>query len=325
MTRQPLNVLVLDDSPKPVLGTLNLYLDELPGDPGRFNLEHLADPALLGGFLDAHPGKFDVVLVDVDFELAATSRTCLTAFQTLISRNGPKAIGLSTSHHGRTLFPFAVCQLLPPPSGQTVVGWTYKDDHAERGYPALIRILDTIASGRPLAKPSSLIPCIPDPDPESDSPTGLFMGRILPTLGDARLWSLMSSTYYDRTQLADGTSFSRSAITNRFKVYVKAIQAFEKELAKTATHPASFGARPRPGVPDETRSLPAEGGHSGKIDPNQRIVAAFAQAHRIFFQAPELRDIVQAHAVRQRRLTTRRALRRPPEEWWKPHTPTRER
>ncbi|MET9484518.1 hypothetical protein [Streptomyces sp. NPDC006638] len=309
MTR-PLHVLVLDDSPKPVLGALNHYLDERPGDPARFNLEHLSDPALLGGFLDAHPGKFDVVLVDVDYELAATSRTCLTAFQTLISRNGPKAIGLSTSHHGRTLFPFAVCQLLPPPSGQTVVGWMYKDDHDERGYPELIRVLDLIATESPLAKPPSLIPCIPDAG-DPDSPTGQFMGKILPTLGDARLWSLMSSTYYDRTQLADGTSFSRSAITHRFKVYVKAVQEFEKELARTTTHPGSFSTRPHD-PQDETRS---------KIDPNQRIVAAFAQAHRIFFQAPELRDIVRARTVRQSKLNTWRARSRPPEEWWKPHTP----
>lgn len=314
MTRV-LNVLVLDDSPKPVLGTLNLYLNETPGDPARFKLERLTDPALLGGFLDAHPGKFDVVLVDVDFELAATSLTCLTAFRTLIGRNGPKAIGLSQSHHGRTLFPFAVCQLLPPPPGQTVVGWAYKDDNAERGYPELIRILDTIASGRPLAKPPSLTPCMPDAENEA---TGQFMGKILPTLGDARLWSLMSSTYYNLAQLADGTSFARSTITNRFRDYAKAVEAFEKELKKSSIHPSSAAGGP---LPEARHQRTEEETRSGKTDPNQRIVAAFAQAHRIFFQAPELREIVRARTVRQSKLATRRAKRRPTEPWWKPETP----
>ncbi|WEH16688.1 hypothetical protein [Streptomyces sp. VNUA24] len=300
----PLNVLVLDDSPKPVLGTLNLYLEESPGDPGRFKLEALSDPARLDGFLDAHPGKFDVVLVDVDFELARTTHTCLTAFQTLIRRNGPQAVGLSTSHHGRTLFPFAVCQLLPPPSGRTVVGWAYKDDEGDRGYPELLRILDAIAARRPLTKPRTLIPCMPDADPA----TGQFMDTILPTLGDARLWALMSSTYYDTAQLAEGTSFVTSTITKRFRTYATAIKEFDQALRKSSVHPRWPGSRPL----DEV--------HTGKTDPNQRIVAAFAQTHRIFFQAPELEEIVKARTARRSKLAGRRARRRTPEPWWKPHT-----
>lgn len=309
MTR-PLNVLVLDDSPWSVLGTINQFLDETPGGRGRFNLECLYDPAKLGGFLDAHPGKFDVVLVDVEFEQAGTSLTCLTAFQTLISRNGPKAIGLAQSNHGRILFPFAVCQLLPPPTGQTIVGWAYKDDIR---HPELIRILDTIASGRPMIKPPpTLAACMP----EADEATGQFMGKILRNQGDARLWHLMSSTYYDRTQLAEGTSFSRSGITNRFKEYVNAVQSFEKELRKGSTHP--WFENRLPDGPSFGRT--GKEARSAKIDPNQRIVAAFAQAHRVFFQAPELQEIVRARTVRLGKLNTRRARRLPPEPWWKPDT-----
>jgi hypothetical protein len=57
-------------------------------------------------------------------------------------------------------------------------------------------------------------------------------------------------------------------------------------------------------------------GRPGKPDPTKEIVEAFAQAHRTFFQAPELEDIVVA---RDNWLSKRRSNRRRPsrQEWWR--------
>lgn len=299
--KTPLKVLVLDDNPGTALGSLNYHLAASPADPARFDLRPLSDPTKLNGYLEAFPGQVDVVLVDVEFELTST-RTCLTAFETLIRRNGPKAIGLSTSQHGRTLFPFAVCQLLPPPTGQTVIGWTYKDDKPGRGYPELVRILDALASGRPLAKPQTLERCLPDGD---DPATGQFMHRILTGRTDVRLWSMMSRTHYEAQELADGTSSSVSTVRKRFRKYTSAIEDFEKSMQRDVIHPLGSQAvaqRPK--------------GRPGKPDPTKEIVEAFAQAHRTFFQAPELEDIVVA---RDNWLSKRRSNRRRPsrQEWWR--------
>ncbi|MFD8491383.1 hypothetical protein [Streptomyces sp. NPDC059712] len=294
-----LTVLVLDDNPRTALGSLNYHLAAVPGDPQRFELRSLPDPAKLDGYLSAHPDQIDVVLVDVEFELTST-KTCLTAFQALIGRaNGPKAIGLSGSQHGRTLFPFAVCQLLPPPQRQTLVGWTYKDDKPGRGYPELVRILDALASNRRMGTPSTLEACLPDGDkPE----TSQFMHQILAGRTDARLWHMMSRTHYEAKELASGTSSSISAVRKRFKKYTKAIEEFQNAMHHDVIHPPGGKAV-------------AERPRGERQDPVKEIVEVFAQEHRTFFQAPELEDIV---VRRDNWLSRRRNSRRQPDGWWKP-------
>ncbi|MFD3680467.1 hypothetical protein [Streptomyces sp. NPDC058613] len=264
-----LTVLVVDDNPATALGALNYHLAASAGTADRFEMRHLPDPARLDNYLDAFRGQIDAVVIDVEFELTST-RTCLTAFDTIVRRGGPKAVGLSTSEYGRTLFPFTVCQLLPPPAVQTIVGWTYKDDRAGRGFPELVRILDAIAAGTPLARPRTLELCIPDADPD----TGGFMQEILASRTDVRLWSMMSRTHYEAADLAAGTSASVSTVRKRFKKYVAAIAKFEKAMQGNLIHP--LGAQAvlgRPVVQDQ---------RPGKTDPTLRIVETFAQAHRTF-------------------------------------------
>jgi hypothetical protein len=305
MNRQ-LTVLVLDDSPKTALAPINLYLGEGTSDPDRFILRILTDPAKLSGYLDGHP-EVDVVLVDVDFELT-TTRTCLTAFMELIRRNGPQAIGLAASQYGRTLFPFAICQLLPPPARQTVMGWTYKDDKDERGYPELIRILDSIASDHKATKPPrTLERCMPD----AARATGEFLQEILPNRLDVRLWSMMSATHYDAKNLALSAGISTSAVRQRFDKYLNAIQAFEAAMNSDPVHPV--GAQAVLNLPSRQMSAAP-----GTTEPRQRAVEAFAQAHRKFFQAPELEDIVVARDLRRSKQAGKRGRRRTVEPWWKP-------
>ncbi|MFF4324141.1 hypothetical protein [Streptomyces sp. NPDC001568] len=299
---RPLTVLVLDDNPTTALGALNYHLAASAGSADRFEMRHLSDPARLDNYLDAYRDEIDVVVIDVEFELTST-RTCLTAFDTVLRRGGPVAIGLSTSQYGRTLFPFAVCQLLPPPTGRTIVGWTYKDDRPGRGFPELVRILDAIAAGSPQARPRTLELCTPDAAPE----TGAFMQEILAGRTDVRLWSMLSRTNYEAADLAAGTSASVSTVRKRFKKYVAAITAFEKAMQGNVVHP--LGAQAVLGRPGAQEERP------GKSDPTQRIVETFAHAHRTFFQAPELEEIVVA---RDNRLSRLRGRRRKPGPWWTP-------
>lgn len=310
MTR-PLNVLVLDDNTVTALSPLNQFVAHLPGDDDRFLFTNLTDPSRLDIYLNAHP-ETDVVLVDVSFDESSTNSTltCLTAFNTLIGRGGPKAIGLAQSQYGRTLFPFAVCQLLPPPPSQIVVGWTYKDDNPERGYPRTIRILDEIASGRSLRQPSTLLRCIPG----VVHGTGDFISTILADRLDVRLWDLMSTTHYSAEDLALTSGVgSPKAVRKRFDVYLKAIEDFEIAMEADDIHP--FGGQAVRNLP--SRSTDTSSGR----DPRVRAIEAFAQTHRTFFQAPELEDIVVRCELRKSRQTGRRSRKRPQEAWWKSEGP----
>ncbi|MFZ3468292.1 hypothetical protein ACODT3_35805 [Streptomyces sp. 4.24] len=307
-----LNVLVLDDNVVTALSPLFQFLSRMPGDPERFTFSILTDPVKLDAHLDAHP-EIDVVLVDVAFDQSASNstHTCLTAFATLIRRGGPRAIGLAQSHYGRTLFPFAVCQLLPPPQRQTVVGWTYKDDNPERGYPETIRILDEIASERGMqTPPPTLLRCIPG----IVNNTGDFIGKILDSRLDVKLWELMSSSCYsaDELRLTAGAR-SVQAVRRRFDDYLLAIEEFEVAMEYDMIHPLGGGM---------VRNLPNRAvGATGVRDPRQRAIETFAQNHRTFFQAPELEALVVQCDLRKSREAGKRSRKRVPEAWWKPDAP----
>ncbi|MFJ8011402.1 hypothetical protein [Streptomyces sp. NPDC096339] len=308
MSRE-LNVLVLDDNVVTAVAPMQQFLARMPGDPERFKFSILTDPVKLEAHLKAHP-EIDVVLVDVAFDLSAShsTNTCLTAFDTLIRLGGPRAIGLAQSHYGRTLFPFAVCQLLPPPRGQTVVGWTYKDDSPVRGYPETIRILDEIAAGEGLqAPPPTLLRCMPG----VVNHTGDFLGKILDSRLDVKLWGLMSSSLYSAEELKL-TAGARSvqAVRRRFDDYLLAIERFEVAMELDTVHPMG-GSR--------VRNLPNRAvGAASVRDPRQRAIEVFAQDHRAFFQAPELEKIVVECDLRKSRQAGRRSRKRVPEAWWKP-------
>jgi hypothetical protein len=303
----PLNVLVLDDDKRASLGSFREFIEGGLGDPDRFIRQSHTDPETLDGYLNDHP-EVDVVLVDVDFE-RTSSATCLTAFQTLIRRNGPKAIGLAQSQYGRTLFPFGVCQLLPPPQKQIIVGWTYKDDTNNRGYPELIRILDKIASGERLTKPPSLARCLPD----AARTTGEFMQKILASRSDVKIWEMMATSHYSAHDLALTASTSADAVRRRFNDYLEAIVDFEGAMVGDDYHPA--GARAAMQMP--SRQSEADNKADDKKEPRQRAIEVFAQAHRTFFKAPELEQIVVDRDLRNSRQQSRRR-RRPEPPWWKP-------
>lgn len=304
-----LNVLILDDSPTTALGSLNQFLGAARGDADRFILHSLTDPARLDGHLRQHP-QLDAVLVDVGYELTSTA-TCLTAFRTLINRKGPMAIGLSQPHYGRTLFPFGVCQLLPPPEAQIIVGWAYKDDKDNRGFPEVIRILDKIASGQPLTKPRSLERCMPD----AARHTGEFMQRILKSRLDVKLWDMLSTTHYQAKDLALTASVEVHTVRRRFDEYLDAIVDFEAAMADDDYHPVGTQAA----LMLPTRQLATA---DAVPEPRQRAIEAFAQAHRLFFQAPELEDIVVEYDLRKSRQRSLRRRRRVESPWWKPHRPS---
>ncbi|MGW3938370.1 hypothetical protein [Streptomyces phaeochromogenes] len=303
----PLTVLVLDDDKRASLGSFREFIEEGIGDPDRFIRKSLTDPTKLDEYLDKNP-EVDIVLVDVDFE-RTSSATCLTAFQTLIRRNGPKAIGLAQSQYGRTLFPFAVCQLLPPPQKQIIVGWTYKDDTNNRGYPELIRILDKIASGERLTSPPSLARCLPD----AARATGEFMQKILASRSDVKIWEMMATSHYSAHYLAHTASISADAVRRRFNDYLDAIVDFEGAMVNDDYHPA--GSRAAMRMP--SRQSEAADSADDKKEPRQRAIEVFAQAHRTFFKAPELEEIVKDRDLFNSKQRSRRR-RRPEPPWWKP-------
>ncbi|MDV7220515.1 serine/threonine protein kinase [Streptomyces prunicolor] len=270
-----MHVLALDDNEVTALSPLKHFIANLPGDEGRFHLTSLADPARLDDYLDAYP-EVDVVLVDATFERSGRSGTCLTAFDTLINRNGPKAIGLSKSQIGAALFPFAVCQLLPPPQGQIIAGWTYKDDSLERGYPRVVQMLDVIASGH-WPVPDTLLHCIP----VKVEGTGDFISTILASRTDVKLWNLMSENHYRTSELANYAAVSTRTIAVRFARYFEAINSFESVMNNNNLHPFEGSAE----HPLSSRSL-------GTAQPLQRAIEVFARTHRSLFQAPELMGIV---------------------------------
>ncbi len=274
MSTGPFSVLILDDNPTTTAGSINqLLLEDKTRDPDRFAIAKLTDPAQLEAYLDEH--EVGAVLVDVDFELTGPSVTCLSAFRTLIRRGAPYCIGLSTSDHGRTLFPFAVCQLLPP-AEQQVVGWAYKDEAEGRGYQQLIRTLDLLAEDRRLPaadKTPGLGPCRP-----SESGSGSLMRRILKGVGDVEVWRYLSMAHYDAQDLADLGSISQSSVYKYFDRYRAAISDFQSSMIDDSFHP---------------RLSQAALHISPGVDPRQRIVEAFAQTHRRFFQAQELKQIVK--------------------------------
>ncbi|MEV7862974.1 hypothetical protein AB0O86_30245 [Streptomyces hirsutus] len=302
-----LNVLVLDDDVVTSLAPLHQFVDRMGGDKERFVFSTLTDPKKLKAYLDEHP-EIDVVLVDVAYDRAGPEKTltCLTAFDTLIGRNGPYAIGLAQSQYGRTLFPFAVCQLLPPPERQIVAGWTYKDDSPVRGYPETIRILDEIAAGRGLRRPRTLRNCIPG----VDQFTGSFISTILASQLDVRLWELMSISHYTQKELhlTAGTHDVKT-VQRRMDVYLEAIWSFQIAMDQ-----------------DEANVHPI-GGHAalkmlgrGGRDARHRAIEGFAQCHRTFFQAPELEELVRNRGLRESKRSRRRRSRGE-EPWWKPVAP----
>ncbi|MFE9181365.1 hypothetical protein ACFYN5_34515 [Streptomyces sp. NPDC007126] len=301
---RPLNVLVLDDDVVTSMAPLHQFVDLMDGDNDRFVFRTLTDPQKLDGYLDEHR-EIDVVLVDVAYDRAGPERTltCLTAFDTLIRRNGPKGIGLAQSQYGRTLFPFAVCQLLPPPAGQIVVGWTYKDDSPVRGYPETIRILDEIAAGRGLRRPRTLRACMPD----VNQFTGNFINTILASQLDVRLWELMSISHYSQRELhlTAGTHDVKT-VQRRMDAYLKAIWNFQ-----TAMDQDEDGVHPMDG-----HAALGMLEHDGR-DARHRAVETFAQLHRAFFQAPELEDLVKERGLRESRRARRRRGRREGTTWWK--------
>ncbi|MDX3673338.1 serine/threonine protein kinase [Streptomyces europaeiscabiei] len=270
---QRMHIVALDDNEVTALSPLKHFISNLPGDEDRFHLASLADPMRLDAYLDAHP-EIDVVLVDVTFERSGRSRTCLSVFDTLINRNGPKAIGLSKSEVGSALFPFAVCQLLPPPrQGQIIVGWSYKDDSPEHGYPRVIQTLDEIASGR---LPNSLRNYLP----ERGNGTGSFISNILASRIDVKLWALLSEGHYTTEQLAVGVNVSSRTISARFARYFQEISNFAFDMKERELHLFEELAEP---------ATPSRG---GATQPLQRAIEVFARTHRSLFQAPELEEIV---------------------------------
>jgi hypothetical protein len=281
----PIQVLLVDDNPATTAGSIHQLLrdgstPERPED--RFVISQLRDPAGLDDYLDHHDPA--VVVVDVDFELTGTGATCLTAFRTLFRRGAPYCIGLSTSEYGRTLFPFAVCQLLPQKE-QQLVGWAYKDEDESRGYHRLIATLDLIRDEKRLPRPEhvpGLAKCVPN-----SSGSGSFMRRILRNPADVKLWSYLSTAHYDAEDLSRLASISTSSVYKYFGQYRPAIGDFQAAMADDTFHPSFAQA---------SLQLSA----SSKIDPRQRIIEAFAQSHRRFFQATELEEIVKEYRTGRR-------------------------
>ncbi|MEV3852517.1 hypothetical protein ACIF6H_37115 [Streptomyces microflavus] len=267
-----MHVLVLDDNARTAISSLRYFTSDLPGHEDRFHLTSLADPARLDAHLDAHP-EINVVLVDATFERSGHGRTCLAIFDSLINRNGPKGIGLVNSQVGASLFPFAVCQLLPPPRGQIIAGWTRKVDSDKDGYPEVIRILDEIASGCPLYAPRTLRNYMPV---KSNGWGNNFIEEILSSHTDVKLWKLLSEGHYTISQLAQHSNVSTRTIQARFARYSHAIQMLGNL--------GSFN--------DSTKNALASHGERNTREPVQRIIEVFAQTHRNLFQAPELQGIV---------------------------------
>lgn len=236
-----------------------------------------------------------MVLVETSFERSVPNRavTCLTAFDALIRRNGPKAIGFTQSNSGTALFPFAVCQLLPPPQKQIIVGWAYKDDSSVRGYPKLISILEKIASERPLCIPDTLLSCIPG---AVHGPNN-FVRTILASPADVMLWQLMSSGRYSLDDLAMAANIRTRGVSQRLDRYLHAIDMFGAAMGAEEIH--LFNRR---------LDKPASRSTVGRV-PVQRIVEAFALTHASFFQASELEEAVVRRAKIGKKETT--------ENWWK--------
>ncbi|WP_329449331.1 hypothetical protein OG906_42900 (plasmid) [Streptomyces sp. NBC_01426] len=295
MASRRLNVLVLDDNAVIALASINAFVANLPGDSGRFHFSSLANPAGLEIHLDAHP-EIDVVLSDVTFERSETNRelTCLSALDILIRRNGPKVIGCSRPQVNATLFPFAVCQLFPPSQEQVVVGWTYKDDHPEYGYPKMIRILDAISSNQRLPRPDTLLSYMA----RGNGSTGGFIRTILASRADVELWQLMSITHQSAKDLATAARMSSSAIHTRLDRYFHAILEFEFTMEKDGIFP--FGGSDFLNLP---RRSPGDVPHPA---PRRLVIETFAQIHQNFFQAPELPGLVKQREISPAPLKKRR-------------------
>ncbi|MEV0471786.1 hypothetical protein [Streptomyces prunicolor] len=295
MTR-PTTVLVLDDNKINALSSLTGFLTDRPGGMAGLTLQGLSDPAALDGYLNNHP-EIDVVIVDAEFEKVSNQMTCLTAFRTLVRRGGPLAIGFSQDAYGRLLYPFAVCQLLPPSKHQVVVGWAYKND---KGLAEIGRLLDLIAaSDRALPAPAGLRLCQPE------APiTGEFMGKILKSRSDAMLWKEMSFSHFPYADLALAASIAERTAIQKIGKYFAEIKEFQLQMAVDEFHP--LGAQAIFNIPEKPDRGPKK---RAAADPKKEAVEAFAQAHHRFFQAPELVDIVIEHDLYPK------GRRR--EKWWK--------
>jgi hypothetical protein len=277
----PTTVLVVDDNLLSTLIALNGLLMREPRGPERFKLQRLSDPRQLSSYLDQH--KVDVVIVDAEFEKVTRDATCLTAFRTLMTRGGPPTIGFAQDAPSRLLYPFAVCQLFPPPEHQVLVGWAYKND---TGLDEIMKILNLInTTDRPLPPPDGLLRCMPE------APiTGQFMSRILMSRADAMLWREMSYSHYSHQDLALAANISKDTVPARISKFFKEIRQFQRAMEADTFHPR--GAQAAHNIPDSPDS---GSGRRAESNPKKRAVESFAQVHHGFFQAPELVDIVVEH------------------------------